>query len=317
MFLYNYSVASLNNPITIYFDISESDFSNDASQAVRFLEHVVAHINLTIKGYNTGYSEIDVYYYYYQTDNALGKKENDLGNQNVFDFEGEDLYRDLSDANDARRGDIQIELTSPQGTKSVLLPYREHDGVNVEGYLNWPFMSVHHWGEDPVGQWELKILFKSKVGYVEMDNLHFSFLGLPAVPETLSKVPSHCDQACAGGCFNAGPGSCDRCVDLRLASTLECVSSCPNGTTEYEKYCLSEPPVVYKGTGGSGGNGNGGNGNGRNRIVTIVVPVAVSGLLVIIGAIIFAVVIVLIKTRKKQNVLQFIPLDKDDPEEDA
>ena len=46
-----------------------------------------------------------------------------------------------------RRGDVKIELTSPAGTKSVLLPYRNYDFVNEEGYDNWPIMSLHFWGE--------------------------------------------------------------------------------------------------------------------------------------------------------------------------
>ena len=55
----------------------------------------------------------------------------------------------------ALRGDIQVELVSPNGTKSILLPYRNYDFVNVEGYDSWPFMSVHYWGENPQGTWTI------------------------------------------------------------------------------------------------------------------------------------------------------------------
>ena len=27
-----------------------------------------------------------------------------------------------------------------------------------EGFVNWPFMSVHTWGEDPKGTWRLRII---------------------------------------------------------------------------------------------------------------------------------------------------------------
>lgn len=55
-----------------------------------------------------------------------------------------------------RRGDIEIHLTSPAGTKTMLLAKRPHD-VSRTGFRNWPFMSVHTWGENPVGKWSLEI----------------------------------------------------------------------------------------------------------------------------------------------------------------
>lgn len=56
----------------------------------------------------------------------------------------------------ARRGDLQIHLTSPQGTKSTLLAKRPHD-ISKAGFSQWPFMSVHTWGERPHGTWKLEI----------------------------------------------------------------------------------------------------------------------------------------------------------------
>ncbi|XP_076292806.1 furin-like protease 1 isoform X4 [Lasioglossum baleicum] len=55
-----------------------------------------------------------------------------------------------------RRGDLQIQLTSPQGTKSTLLAKRPHD-ISKAGFNQWPFMSVHTWGERPHGTWKLEI----------------------------------------------------------------------------------------------------------------------------------------------------------------
>ncbi|XP_031635657.1 furin-like protease 1 isoform X2 [Contarinia nasturtii] len=55
-----------------------------------------------------------------------------------------------------RRGDIQIFLTSPAGTKVTLLTSRSHDSSR-SGFNQWPFMSVHTWGESPHGQWLLEI----------------------------------------------------------------------------------------------------------------------------------------------------------------
>uniref|UniRef100_A0A1L8DJ27 furin n=2 Tax=Nyssomyia neivai TaxID=330878 RepID=A0A1L8DJ27_9DIPT len=55
-----------------------------------------------------------------------------------------------------RRGDIQIYLTSPAGTRVTLLTSRIHD-VSRAGFTLWPFMSVHTWGEAPHGNWQLEI----------------------------------------------------------------------------------------------------------------------------------------------------------------
>lgn len=55
-----------------------------------------------------------------------------------------------------RRGDLEINLTSPAGTKSTLLEHRSHD-FSRQGFVSWPFMSVHTWGESPFGEWKLEI----------------------------------------------------------------------------------------------------------------------------------------------------------------
>jgi proprotein convertase subtilisin/kexin type 1 len=56
----------------------------------------------------------------------------------------------------SRRGDLQIELTSPMGTSTELLFPRKNDAA-ATGFNDWPFMSVHTWGEKPQGRWTMKI----------------------------------------------------------------------------------------------------------------------------------------------------------------
>ncbi|XP_072157227.1 furin-like protease 1, isoforms 1/1-X/2 isoform X2 [Bemisia tabaci] len=58
--------------------------------------------------------------------------------------------------NAQRRGDLRISLTSPHGTTSVLLAQRPHDSSRL-GFHQWPFMTVHMWGESPIGTWKLEI----------------------------------------------------------------------------------------------------------------------------------------------------------------
>ncbi|XP_073960498.1 proprotein convertase subtilisin/kexin type 4-like isoform X1 [Choristoneura fumiferana] len=56
----------------------------------------------------------------------------------------------------ARRGDLKISLTSPAGTEVTLLAPRAHDSSRA-GFNLWPFMSVHMWGESPLGVWQLEV----------------------------------------------------------------------------------------------------------------------------------------------------------------
>ncbi|XP_041648353.1 proprotein convertase subtilisin/kexin type 6-like isoform X2 [Cheilinus undulatus] len=56
-----------------------------------------------------------------------------------------------------RRGDLEINLISPSGTKSQLLARRLVDNSN-EGFRNWEFMTVHFWGERAAGTWTLEII---------------------------------------------------------------------------------------------------------------------------------------------------------------
>jgi len=56
----------------------------------------------------------------------------------------------------AFRGNLRIYLQSPSGTRAQLLDNRPHD-FSGSGFTNWPFMSVHTWGENPSGKWRLEI----------------------------------------------------------------------------------------------------------------------------------------------------------------
>lgn len=56
----------------------------------------------------------------------------------------------------SKRGDLHINITSPNGTNTMLLSERSGD-LSSDGFNNWPFMSVHTWGEDPTGTWQIRI----------------------------------------------------------------------------------------------------------------------------------------------------------------
>ncbi|XP_048771855.2 PC3-like endoprotease variant B isoform X2 [Ostrea edulis] len=54
-----------------------------------------------------------------------------------------------------RRGDVQIYLTSPSKTVSEMLSTRKND--DSKDGIDFTFMSVHKWGENPAGNWEIKV----------------------------------------------------------------------------------------------------------------------------------------------------------------
>ena len=61
------------------------------------------------------------------------------------------------------RGEIELFLTSPRGTRSNLLSRRIRD-VSADGFNEWPFMTTHSWGEPPQGVWKLEATNGASVG---------------------------------------------------------------------------------------------------------------------------------------------------------
>jgi kexin len=59
-----------------------------------------------------------------------------------------------------RRGDCNIELTSPHGTKSVLARPRRYDDATT-GFPGWGFMTLKHWDESPIGEWYMEVFDKA------------------------------------------------------------------------------------------------------------------------------------------------------------
>ena len=57
------------------------------------------------------------------------------------------------------RGMTALYLVSPSGTRSHLLTKRTQDASDniAAGSHTWTYMSVHFWGESPLGDWTLEI----------------------------------------------------------------------------------------------------------------------------------------------------------------
>ena len=243
---------------------------------VGFLEHVVVTMSITVHTHGKEYDYSDFY-------DELYNYSSDI-----------ELVYDWLQSEHPRRGDVKIELTSPAGTKSILLPYRNYDFVNVEGYDNWPFMSVHFWGENPVGTWTLQTTYKSGSGFAVVDYIAITMYGTPHVPSTVSTIPSSCHSSCARGrgCFGEGPKNCDVCNNLRLSSNLECVDECPTGTHIFKKYCLADSDATKCPN----------KDETESNILTIIIvsSIAVAVLITVI-TVVSVIVVVIYRRRKKRK----------------
>lgn len=63
--------------------------------------------------------------------------------------------------NSTRRGDVEMFLTSPRGTRSKILSRRPNDSDGKFGFNKWPFMTTHTWAENPRGTWTLQARLSS------------------------------------------------------------------------------------------------------------------------------------------------------------
>ena len=168
-----------------------------------------------------------------------------------------DILKNISDdLSLPKRGDIQIELLSPSGTKSILLPHREYDivpyasyqtvlsiwgrladEVPPDGYIEWPFMSVHFWGEDPSGEWTLTFRYRGLNNSATFEGLNIKLYGTLKIPEAVVDY-SDCNSTCVGGCAKGGSSEfCHSCTNRRDVETLECIDVCPSDFEEVNGYC--------------------------------------------------------------------------------
>ncbi|KAG9233553.1 peptidase S8/S53 domain-containing protein [Amylocarpus encephaloides] len=95
-----------------------------------------------------------------------------------------------------RRGDISVDLISPDKIVSHLSVTRRLDLV-AEGYVDWTFMSVVHWGESGVGTWTVivKDTIKNEFNGTFVD-WHLKLWGesIDATKATLLPMPSEHDD---------------------------------------------------------------------------------------------------------------------------
>ena len=90
----------------------------------------------------------------------------------------------------ARRGDLSVTVISPMGTKSQLLGPRPFDDIKTGFSLfgKWPMMSVHFWGENPVGKWTLVVKNQGDSGRATLHDWHVIFYGTETDPQPGSPI---------------------------------------------------------------------------------------------------------------------------------
>jgi len=104
------------------------------------------------------------------------------------------VFVDISSRN-VRRGNLMVVVESPSGTTSTLLGFRPADQVygGFSLFNKWPMMSVHFWGENPVGNWTLTVVNRSPEpeDNAEMFDWTLKFYGTREDPQPGTGVLDH------------------------------------------------------------------------------------------------------------------------------
>ncbi|XP_030075884.1 proprotein convertase subtilisin/kexin type 4 [Microcaecilia unicolor] len=123
----------------------------------------------------------------------------------------------------SRRGDLEISLTSPLGTRSILVAVRPYD-TSTKGYRDWSFMSTHSWDENPQGVWSLEL--RNKGDYSNNGFLFSFMLQLYGTEENMMtrKIKSSVVSKCLRWTVE---GACEECQEPFYVFEHLCLSYCP------------------------------------------------------------------------------------------
>ncbi|EGD73165.1 prohormone convertase1 [Salpingoeca rosetta] len=125
----------------------------------------------------------------------------------------------------AKRGALQLTLTSPSGTRSKLLSSRPSDTGSLT--MTWEFGSVQFWGEGSAGVWRLQVSSSSSHASHTLLAWHMTLYGtggnlkqgkLTTQRDTLTLHNGRTCRVCPKGAYPDGVGGC-----------RECSSSCNHG----------------------------------------------------------------------------------------
>ncbi|KAL4227608.1 hypothetical protein ACF0H5_013049 [Mactra antiquata] len=125
----------------------------------------------------------------------------------------------------SRRGDVQIFLQSPSGTKSTLLAKRGQDSSR-EGFNNWAFMTTHNWGELSKGDWVLTI--ENSARSSELQEWTLLLRGTETHPQARNVTPPSKSKDRPFTCSGiTSHGVCIECRPGFYKLNDGCVADCP------------------------------------------------------------------------------------------
>lgn len=75
--------------------------------------------------------------------------------------------------------DLEVILTSPNGTSSILSPQGSGLGINDNNFISdWTFTSARHWGESSAGEWSLTVIdHQASSSEIFWDDWQINFYG--------------------------------------------------------------------------------------------------------------------------------------------
>ncbi|XP_065675933.1 furin-like protease kpc-1 [Hydra vulgaris] len=148
-----------------------------------------------------------------------------------------------------QRGQLSISLTSPHGTVSKILQKRPRDN-SEEGFKNWAFLTVFHWGESPKGKWKLSINDQTKEGFT-LVSWYMTFYGTCdnkiSDPFKIQINESEiCDKICKKGCPEVFFDSCELCEQYCDCTIGRCVKQCANDLITDNQLHLCKRSLEYQ-----------------------------------------------------------------------
>ncbi|MGK7893021.1 MAG: S8 family serine peptidase [Xenococcus sp. (in: cyanobacteria)] len=86
--------------------------------------------------------------------------------------------------------DLEVILTSPSGTRSILSPQGSGLGIDDTSFNeNWTFSSVRHWGESSAGEWSLTVIEnQSSNSEIFWDDWQLNFYGTSETETNISNI---------------------------------------------------------------------------------------------------------------------------------
>ena len=177
----------------------------------------------------------------------------------------------------ASRGDVEVILTSPSGTKSVLHSGRRRENTHLEGEERWKLLTVRNYGENAEGEWTLSLSDK-RSGAADQC-VDYPYKVLVDVPPSETKADLGCDaiqvyEFCVNGTLAAGAQDFLALYDeSSRKNAVEACCVCGGGfnspvtsnvLVSWKLAIYGHDHQVY-GTGSSGTSGGGSSGSGSSN----------------------------------------------------